>query len=152
MSDDDIIERGGAQEDIDAYAHDVGGACGAVYDGSCDYCGKVTPTEQDKELREQLTELLTSMNRYHHTEPDDRLVDFITAYTNKQIEAVLDRLEATKTIYKARSYNDKGVMRTMTVTTAIPLDAIEAERIKLQAGGDWQGIAILTAMKLKESK
>ena len=112
----------------------------------------MTPTEQDKELREQLTELLTSMNRYHHTEPDDRLVDFITAYTNKQIEAVLDRLEATKTIYKARSYNDKGVMRTMTVTTAIPLDAIEAERIKLQAGGDWQGIAILTAMKLKESK
>ena len=26
--------------------------------------------------------------------------------------------------------------------------AIQAERIKLQAGGDWQGLAILTAMKL----
>ena len=54
MSDDDIIERGGTQEDIDAYAHDVGGACGAVYGGRCDYCGNVTPTEQDKELREKL--------------------------------------------------------------------------------------------------
>ena len=34
MSDDDIIERGGTQEDIDAYAHDVGGACGAVHVGN----------------------------------------------------------------------------------------------------------------------
>ena len=49
MSDDDIVERGGTQKDIDAYAHDVGGACGAAYGGSCDYCGKVTPTEQDNE-------------------------------------------------------------------------------------------------------
>ncbi len=57
MSDDDIIERGGTQEDIDAYAHDVGGACGAAYGGSCDYCGKVTPTEQDKELEAQLDKI-----------------------------------------------------------------------------------------------
>ena len=47
MSDDDIIERGGTQEDIDAYAHDVGGACGAAYGGSCDYCGKVTPINSE---------------------------------------------------------------------------------------------------------
>lgn len=39
MSDDEIIERGGTQDDINAYAHDVGGACGAVYGGTCDYCG-----------------------------------------------------------------------------------------------------------------
>ena len=61
MSDDDIIERGGAQEDIDAYAHDVGGACGAVYGGSCDYCGKVTPTEQDKELHELVDKFINDI-------------------------------------------------------------------------------------------
>ena len=67
MSDDDILERGGTQEDIDAYAHDVGGACGAVYGGSCDYCGKVTSTEQDKELDEILDYFLTDiyMNNEH---------------------------------------------------------------------------------------
>ena len=112
--------------------------------------------KQEAELREQI---LTEFKQVLKLAPADYtdnctnvVMSMVTAYTNKQIEAMLDRLEATKTIYKARSYNDKGVMRTMTVTTAIPLDAIEAERIKLQAGGDWQGIAILTAMKLKESK
>lgn len=38
MSDEDILERGGTQEDINAYAHDVGGACGKDYDGKCDDC------------------------------------------------------------------------------------------------------------------
>lgn len=36
-SDDEILEAGGTQEDIANYAHDVGGACGAVYDGTCDH-------------------------------------------------------------------------------------------------------------------
>lgn len=49
-------------------------------------------SNQDTELREQLTDLLTSTNHYRHTEPDDRLVEFINAHTNKKIEAVLDRL------------------------------------------------------------
>ena len=61
MSDDDIIERGGTQEDIDAYAHDVGGACGAVYGGRCDYCGNVTPTEQDKELHELVDKFINDI-------------------------------------------------------------------------------------------
>ena len=61
MSDDDIIERGGTQEDIDAYAHDVGGAGGAVYGGRCDYCGNVTPTEQDKELHELVDKFINDI-------------------------------------------------------------------------------------------
>lgn len=40
MDDDKIIEMGGTQEDINKYAHDVGGACGAIYGGTCDFCGK----------------------------------------------------------------------------------------------------------------
>ena len=75
MSDDDIIERGGTQEDIDAYAHDVGGACGAVYGGSCDYCGNVTPTEQDKELRGQID----SWSYGKYSDRIDELLDLITA-------------------------------------------------------------------------
>lgn len=38
MSDDEILERGGTQEDINRYAHDVGGACGAAYGDTCDDC------------------------------------------------------------------------------------------------------------------
>lgn len=45
LSDEDILDRGGTQEDIDAYAHDVGGACGAVYGGRCDHCGRVGSTK-----------------------------------------------------------------------------------------------------------
>lgn len=36
-SDDEILEAGGTQEDIDNYAHDVGGACGGLYGGTCDH-------------------------------------------------------------------------------------------------------------------
>lgn len=36
-SDDEILEAGGTQEDINNYAHDVGGACGAAYGGTCDH-------------------------------------------------------------------------------------------------------------------
>ena len=60
----------------------------------------------------------------------------INAHTNAEIAKVLDRIEATKTIYKARAHNDKGVLRTMIVTTAIPLDTIQAERAKLKERDD----------------
>ena len=81
MSDDDILERGGTQEDIDAYAHDVGGACGAVYGGSCDYCGKVTPTEQDKELRKAIEEIIIADDYSHgvHMKTIDKMEKLITA-------------------------------------------------------------------------
>lgn len=36
-SDDEILEAGGTQEDIDNYAHDVGSACGGLYGGTCDH-------------------------------------------------------------------------------------------------------------------
>jgi len=38
-SDEDILEAGGTQEDIERYAHDVGGACAAPW-GYCDFCGE----------------------------------------------------------------------------------------------------------------
>lgn len=38
-SDEDILEAGGTQEDIEQYAHDVGGACAAPW-GYCDFCGE----------------------------------------------------------------------------------------------------------------
>ena len=67
----------------------------------------------------------------------------ILDWHNKQVEEVLDRLESERDSHDA----DTGCSDELGY---IPLSAIQAERIKLQAGGDWQGIAILTAMKLKE--
>lgn len=84
-------------------------------------------TDNTQELREQLTELLTSINRYYHTEPDDRLVDFITAYTNKQIEAVLDKLESNmrgKTVVDTADGWKEFIRKHVN-------GAIEAERNKL---------------------
>lgn len=49
LSDEDILERGGTQEDIESYAHDVGGACGAAYGGKCDQCGKVGELKAERE-------------------------------------------------------------------------------------------------------
>lgn len=43
MDDDKILKRGGTQEDINSYAHD-NGACGAIYGGTCDVCGKTDTT------------------------------------------------------------------------------------------------------------
>lgn len=46
MEDEKILERGGTEEDINGYAHDVGGACGAIYGGTCNYCGKTDESPQ----------------------------------------------------------------------------------------------------------
>lgn len=114
----------------------------------------MTPTEQDKELREQVEAMTTDNtqaelrkeidivigNPLDRERDTDAMMQLITAYTNKRVEAVLDRLEATKRT--ANLCTDD--------TYVVKQKFIEAERIKLQAGGDWQGIAILTAMKLKE--
>lgn len=43
MDDDQILARGGTQEDIDRIAHN-NGACGATCGGTCDYCGKTDTT------------------------------------------------------------------------------------------------------------
>lgn len=50
MDDEQIRQAGGTDEDIARYAHDVGHACGAIYGGTCDYCGEtdmspMTPEE-----------------------------------------------------------------------------------------------------------
>lgn len=50
LDDDQIRQMGGTEEDIARYAHDVGYACGAIYGGTCDYCGEtdtspMTPEE-----------------------------------------------------------------------------------------------------------
>lgn len=43
MDDDQILARGGTQDDIDRIAHN-NGACGAIYGGTCGYCGKTDTT------------------------------------------------------------------------------------------------------------
>ncbi len=119
MSDDDIIERGGAQEDIDAYAHDVGGACGAVYDGSCDYCGKVTPTEQDsKEELVDNTDVGIILSDYLGSEWNGNMRDDIVAMVNSKftadrkrvaLEARIDELErAYPQLQKHRGISGEG--------------------------------------------
>lgn len=40
LDDEQIRQMGGTEEDIARYAHDVGYACGAIYGGTCDYCGE----------------------------------------------------------------------------------------------------------------
>mgnify|MGYP003586442608 CR=1 FL=1 len=62
----------------------------------------------------------------------DEAKQAILDWHHKQVEIVLDRIEATKTIYKTRAHNDKGVLATTIVTTGIPLNAIQAERNKLK--------------------
>ena len=72
----------------------------------------------------------------------------IKARTNAEIAKLLDRLESNmrgKTVVDTADGWKEFIRKHVN-------GAIEAERIKLQAGGDWQGIAILIAMKLKESK
>ena len=85
--------------------------------------------------------------QFDSTTPNGRLMiavcGVVIDWHNKQIEEVLDRLESERDSHDA----DTGCSDELGY---IPLSAIQAERIKLQAGGDWQGIAILTAMKLKE--
>ena len=71
---------------------------------------------------------------YDRAKAKQALID----WHNKQIEEALDRLDS-----KA-FYDPSGT------SPLINPREIQAERIKLQAGGDWQGIATLTAMKLKE--
>lgn len=56
MDDDEIIERGGTQEDISQIAHD-NGACGAVLGGTCDFCGKTDPTSQPKPVNEEVIDI-----------------------------------------------------------------------------------------------
>lgn len=67
LNDEQIRERGGNEEDIARYAHDVGYACGAIYGGTCDYCGKADeePTEEMplfKGTREALEKLTIKPN------------------------------------------------------------------------------------------
>lgn len=58
LNDDEILERGGTQEDIDKYAHDVGGACGASDESVCDYCGQGATIMQEDELKEKIQKIL----------------------------------------------------------------------------------------------
>lgn len=44
MDDEEILARGGTQDDINQIAHD-NGACGAIFGGTCDVCGKTDTSE-----------------------------------------------------------------------------------------------------------
>lgn len=66
LSDDEIIERGGTQADIDAIAHS-NGACGALYGGSCDYCGEGDDSEPPPVYEQlDLVEELEKINEKGH--------------------------------------------------------------------------------------
>ena len=91
-------------------------------------------TDNTQELIEQLTDLLTSMNLYRHTEPDDRLVDFITAYTNKQIEEVLDRLKqpTIADVFPSEPYDGSKIYEDMLSVVKYYEGLVQAERNKLK--------------------
>lgn len=75
-SDDEILEAGGTQEDIDNYAHDVGGACGAVYGGTCDHPGCKYKTHLSSEGEDALRAL-----HMHGDRPLDKMVEWIALDT-----------------------------------------------------------------------
>ena len=91
-------------------------------------------TQADEYLQEQLVEQgdVSSM-RYIGDDytrivaiREDRLLNIITAYTTKQIEAVLDRLEAQFVEEVVVIFGKTEVKK------QVPLSAIEAERNKLK--------------------
>ena len=102
---------------------------------------------------EGLNEIFDKMGYTKNTDFRKDAGRLITDWHNKQVEEVLDRLEQANfaetcepdcsEVRHAR--HEGGYAHEQWID-----EVIEAERIKLQAGGDWQGIAILTAMKLKE--
>lgn len=66
MDDEQILARGGTQDDINAIAHD-NGACGAILGGTCDYCGKTDPdklsqSNQVPEIDKQLRDILEDVH------------------------------------------------------------------------------------------
>lgn len=90
----------------------------------------MTPTEQDKELREQID----SWSYGKYSDRIDELLDLITAYTNKQVEGVLDRLlDGTTTIHLDTQPNNpvESKIEPMFFKAEIKA-AIEAERNKLK--------------------
>ena len=113
----------------------------------------MTPTEQDKELREKLYSIFEIDCDYYsptfqngcgydgfycklHATMLDNAAQLITAHTNAEIAKVLDRLEGQVTIYKAVTHNEFGVPRTIVVAHAVPESAVEAERNKLKERDD----------------
>ena len=92
----------------------------------------MTSTKQDKELREKLTKLISQDGWVDIQEVDvdgqvNELMQLITAYTNKQIEEVLDRLESKlveRRVDNAPYAPGKEYL--------VPEAAIEAERNKLK--------------------
>ena len=53
LDDEQILERGWDEEDIANYAHDVWGACGAIYWWTCDHCWK---TDEEPWIIKPLTQ------------------------------------------------------------------------------------------------
>ena len=93
LSDDEIIERGGTQEDIDSYAHDVGGACGGQH---CDYPGcKDAQMKPSKDLDEQIEEILAVFANYDDSyEPgyEEGVLSHIDR-TKQQLLALIEQIE-----------------------------------------------------------
>lgn len=107
MSDEDILERGGTQEDIDRYAHDVGGACGLAYGDTCDYCTTTDNTQDlDKILGSSHCDFTPeNINEYSYnqickwcgairTNSRHKIKQAILDWHNKQMLELLDRLES----------------------------------------------------------
>lgn len=76
MDDDEIIARGGTQEDIDKYAHD-NGACGLAYDGTCSDCSPLNTKSQTDNTDIRISKPLTLKNdtklELDNTELDDEI-------------------------------------------------------------------------------
>lgn len=92
LSDDQIIERGGTQDDIDAIAHN-NGACGAIYGGTCDYCGATDPYHPEmKDVQNLFVKLADEWNfpaswanseQTLHDQMDDIHAEMVLAMTKK---------------------------------------------------------------------
>lgn len=111
----------------------------------------MTPTEQDNELRDKLDEQLETLLGFLGDRDDsdnwwgfdtnvgtledeiegnlDSIMQLITAYKDKAVEEVLDRLEKRSDGLPCTVRYSDGSVERMRV---IPLSAIEAERAKLK--------------------
>ena len=101
----------------------------------------MTPTEQYKELREQVSTAMYDTDYKHVTEESDyfdkaavdAVVELIQAHTNAEIAKVLDRLEAhwTPALVPDGEHPDGK-----SESEVVPLFAIQAEQAKLKERDD----------------
>ena len=129
LSDDEILERGGTQEDINSYAHDVGGACSLGW-GDCDQChpdrrlgvsgiDKALDWHLDLVVQESLSQLMSGNTKIEITDKmvygaKSKAKQAILEWHNKQIEEAMAKFHLKKGVAYDVKASDSMIVITPT--------------------------------------